>query len=98
MAIIIDPEQNEVRALERVADWRHKQVLEIGCGGGRLTLRLARLGAIVHAVDADADSIDAARQSQPRRSARQVSYHVGEAEHLPIPDEIFDLAIFSWAL
>ena len=45
MSIHVDPEGNEVRALERVAEWRRKRVLEIGCGGGRLTLRLAALGA-----------------------------------------------------
>lgn len=47
MAIKVDPEQNEVRALERVTHWCRKDVIEIGCGDGRLTLHLAWLGAFM---------------------------------------------------
>jgi 2-polyprenyl-3-methyl-5-hydroxy-6-metoxy-1,4-benzoquinol methylase len=42
MPLRIDPEQNEIRALKSAANWRGKEVLEVGCGNGRLTLRLAR--------------------------------------------------------
>ena len=34
MPLRVDPEQNEVRALKGVTDWRRKRVLEIGCGNG----------------------------------------------------------------
>ncbi len=98
MAIDIDPEQNEVHALERVTSWRRERVIEIGCGDGRLTLRLARLGAFVQAIDPDARLIRTARGKLPRRFAKRVRYHVGKAEHLDYPNESFDLAAFAWAL
>ncbi len=98
MAIDIDPEQNEIRALERATHWRHARVIEIGCGDGRLTLRLARLGAVVHAIDPDAKLIRTARGKLPKRFAKRVRYHVGKAEHLDYPNESFDLAVFAWAL
>lgn len=98
MAIKIDPEQNEVRALERVTSWRRKGVLEIGCGDGRLTLRLARLGAFVQAIDPDATLIRTARRKLPKRFANRVRYHVGNAEHLDHANESFDLAVFAWSL
>jgi 2-polyprenyl-3-methyl-5-hydroxy-6-metoxy-1,4-benzoquinol methylase len=98
MAVKIDPEENEVRALKRVADWRRKRVIEIGCGDGRLTLRLARLGAIVHAVDPDAKLIRAARRNLPGRFAQRVRYHVGKGEHLNQANETCDLVVFAWAL
>jgi len=98
MAIDIDPEQNEVHALERVTTWRRARVIEIGCGDGRLTLRLARLGAVVHAIDPDATLIRTARGKRPTRFAKRVHYHVGTAEHLNYPKESFDLAVFAWAL
>lgn len=98
MSLRIDPEQNEVRALKGVTDWRHKRVLEIGCGEGRLTLRLARLGAIVDAIDPEAKLIRAARRALPRRFAKRIRYHVGKAERLDPPDESFDLVVFSWVL
>jgi 2-polyprenyl-3-methyl-5-hydroxy-6-metoxy-1,4-benzoquinol methylase len=98
MAVNIDPEGNEIRALERLVDWRAKNVLEIGCGEGRLTIRLAGLGANVHALDVDFERIDAARKNLPGPLVKRISCHVGEAEHLAIPGGKFDLAIFSWAL
>lgn len=98
MAITIDPEQNEVRALQHIADWRRKRVIEIGCGDGRLTLRLARLGAIVHAIDPDTKLIQTARTNLPKRFARRIRYRVGKAEHLDQANEAFDLAVFAWAL
>ncbi|MEX0765817.1 MAG: class I SAM-dependent methyltransferase [bacterium] len=98
MGIETDPEQNEVRALERVTIWRRERVLEIGCGDGRLTLRLARLGAFVHAIDPDAKLIRTARTKLPRRFAKRIRYHVGQAEHLNYANDSFDLAVFAWAL
>lgn len=98
MTIHIDPEQNEVHALERVTDWRGKRVIEMGCGDGRLTLRLARLGASVHAIDPDAKLIRAARRKLPKRFAQRIRYQVGTAEHLDLEHESFDLAVFAWAL
>src|SRR5574337_521132 len=98
MTVHIDPDQNEVRALGRVADWRKKRVLEIGCGDGRLTVRLARLGALVHAIDPDAKLIRAARRNMPRRHSKRIRYQVGKAERMNHSTESFDLVVFSWAL
>jgi ubiquinone/menaquinone biosynthesis C-methylase UbiE len=98
MRIRIDPRQNEVRALKRVIDWRLKRVLEVGCGDGRLTLRLARLGALVHAIDPDERLIREARESLPKRLAGRVRYRVGKAEDLRLPDQSFDAVVFSWSL
>lgn len=98
MRIRIDPQQNEIRALKTVTDWRLKRVLEVGCGDGRLTLRLARLGALVHAIDPDEKLIRQARDSLPKRLANRVRYRVGRAEDLRLPDQSFDVVVFSWSL
>ena len=98
MALHVDPEGNEIRALERVTDWRRKRVVEIGCGGGRLTLRLAALGASVHAIDPDPKAVRLARRNLPARFASRVRYRVGDATQLKLPDESFDIAIFAWSL
>jgi 2-polyprenyl-3-methyl-5-hydroxy-6-metoxy-1,4-benzoquinol methylase len=98
LAIVVDPEKNEVRALKRATNWRRKRVIEIGCGDGRLTLRLVRLGASVHAIDPDAELIRTARRNLPERFAKRVRYRVGQAEQIEHPDETFDRAVFAWAL
>ena len=102
MTMIIDPQQNEVRALRALGGWRGARVLEIGCGDGRLTARLARLGAVVEAIDQDAASIRQARRQRaavlPARLAKNVRYRVGDGQHLDYPDESFDRVVFAWSL
>jgi len=98
MAIVIDPQERELRALGRATQWRRRRVLEIGCGTGRLTLRLARLGAQLWALDPDAGAVRAARASLPRRYARRITYRVGGAERLPYRARAFDCVVFAWAL
>lgn len=98
MRVRIDPQQREIHALRRVTNWRLKRVLDIGCGDGRLSVRLARLGALVDGIDPDRELIRKARESLPKGLASQVHYRVGEAEQLRLPDESFDVVVFSWTL
>ncbi len=98
MAIIVDPEENEVRALQRIGDWHGKRVIEMGCGDGRLTLRLARLGAQVYALDPDPQLIRTAHHHRPQKFVQNIRYHIGNAEHLDHANETFDLAVFAWSL
>ena len=80
-------------------DWTGRRVLEIGCGEGRLTLRLASLGpAEIQALDPDSDSIKAARANLPRAEKGRIRYHVAQAENLNYPPGSFDIAVFSWVL
>ncbi len=98
MTLQVDPEQNEIRALKSIASWRGKDVLEVGCGNGRLTLRLAGLGANILAIDPTPGLIRTARENLPEQYAGRVRYHVGKAEQLKQPDDTYDLVVFSWVL
>jgi len=98
MPIRIDPEEVELRALRPAASWRGARVLEIGCGDGRLTRRLGRLGAQVVAIDPDRAAIRTARRTLPKSYARQVSYAVGTASRLKFPARSFDIVVFAWSL
>ena len=96
MALRVDPERNEVRALKRVADWRGRRVLEIGCGDGRLTRRLAALGARVQAIDPDAALVSKARKRLPPSFTSRVGFRVGTADSLEYRAESFDRVVYSW--
>jgi ubiquinone/menaquinone biosynthesis C-methylase UbiE len=99
MPLVIDPAGSEVRALQNVIHWKKQRVLEIGCGEGRLTLRLAAFGpSHIEAIDPDVRRVRAARKNLPVRQARRISYHVGHAEHLRYPAVQFDVVVFAWAL
>ena len=98
MVLRIDPEKNEVHALKAMTDWRNKRVIEIGCGGGRLTTRLANLGAQVDALDPDRKLIATAKRDLPERLSDRVRLRVGSALDLKYPKQTFDIAVFSWVL
>ena len=98
MALHIDPEGNEIRALRQVTDWRGKAVLEIGSGDGRLTRRLTRLGARVLGIDSDPTLVRAARRAFAGRTSGRVRFQVGTAEELKFPASSFDIVVFAWSL
>jgi SAM-dependent methyltransferase len=73
--------------LEWLAAKPGEKILDLGCGDGQLTQRIAATGADVLGVDASADMVRAARQ-------RGVVADLGDAEQLPYADKTFD-AVFS---
>ena len=98
MTLRVDPERNEVRALRQAAEWKGREVLEIGCGRGRLTRRLATLGAKVVAVEPDAELLREARRGLPHGGRGQVQFRVGRAGRLSFPAGSFDTVVLSWSL
>ncbi|MGD0735632.1 MAG: class I SAM-dependent methyltransferase [Terracidiphilus sp.] len=64
-----------------------ESILDLGCGDGQLTQRIAATGASVRGVDASAEMVAAAR-------ARGIDATHAPAESLPYPDGEFD-AVFS---
>jgi ubiquinone/menaquinone biosynthesis C-methylase UbiE len=98
MTLRVDPEKNEIHALKEMTEWRGKRLLEIGCGDGRLTRRLASLGAQAEAIDPDKTLIALARKQFPERYADRVKFKVGSAENLKYPQGTFDIVVFAWSL
>jgi len=93
-----DPEGTELATLDRLASLTGKRVLEIGCGSGRLTWRLAERARSVVAIDPDRQEIARARRALPTRLKDRVRFEAGRGESLPFPDGEFDVVVFSWSL
>lgn len=99
MPLVIDPAGKEIRALQDLTDWSGKRVLEIGCGDGRLTLRLAAFGpGSIEAIDPDARRIRSARRRLPAACSSFVHFHTGQAQKLKYPADEFDIVVFAWSL
>jgi trans-aconitate methyltransferase len=73
--------------LEWLAAAPGERILDLGCGDGQLTQRIASTGASVVGVDASPEMVAAAR-------ARGIAAKLAAAELLPGPDAAFD-AVFS---
>ena len=100
MAIKIDPENNEPRALFDLADFNGQRVLEIGCGDGRLTWRYADKAGHVTAIDAFADGIKRAKENMPNELKGRLEFLRIAFEDFAAKSKssTFDRAILSWSL
>jgi SAM-dependent methyltransferase len=66
-----------------------RRLLDVGCGFGLETLRLARLGGVVAGIDKSADFIaDAGRRAAAE--GLSIDLRAGDATALPYPDASFD--------
>jgi len=93
-----DPEGTEVRVLRRHVPFAGARVLEIGCGDGRLTRRIAGVPRAVVAIDPDAALIARGKQLTPSSLRKKVQYVIGAAENLRLPGQSFEIAVLSWSL
>ena len=78
------------------------RVLEVGCGPGHLSIRLARQhGLDVTGLDLDPAMIERARANADRSEdsdERGPSFLVGDVAALPFPDEAFDLVVSTMSM
>lgn len=68
-------------------------VLDVGCGPGSITLGVAETvkpGEVV-GIDLTADSIEKATQLAHQNGVSNVTFKVGDAHHLELPDDTFDV-------
>ncbi|MDM8552408.1 class I SAM-dependent methyltransferase, partial [Desulfobacterales bacterium HSG2] len=88
-----DKEQVERRMIEQVLDLKDKQILEIGCGDGRVTAWLADKAKYYAAIDPDAQNIAAAGSK-----IIDADFRVGTGEQLEFEKKLFDVVLFTLSL
>lgn len=96
--VTLDPEEAETRAIHDLVDFSGKDVLEIGCGDGRLTQRFAAEARSVLGVDLDADGIALARALLPEPLRSNVTFQVADVTSAALPASAFDVVVFAWSL
>ena len=98
LVISVDPEGVEIKVARKYVTFDKKDVLEVGCGEGRLTFQYAPETKRVTAIDPSRKAILSARKKVPKDLVGVLKFRVGRGEDLDFPDESFDLVFFTWSL
>lgn len=69
-----------------------KRVLDVGCGDGELSVRLAQLGAEVTGVDTDLDMLASARR-RAVQAGQAIELIEGDVRQLPLSNQTFDIVV-----
>lgn len=100
MRVSIDPEGTEIGVIHDLVDFSSKNVLEVGCGDGRMTWRYAERTASVLALDTNEEKIDVATRNTPESLRSKVRFLVADITdaELELPHDPFEVAILSHSL
>ena len=94
----LDPEEAETRVLHHLANFRGKDVIEIGCGNGRLTWRYAEQARSIVACDPAAGLVEWARAHTPVDWRDRIEFHAADITVMPLPPSTFDVALLAWSI
>lgn len=95
---IRDPDEIETQVIRNLIDFKGKDVLEVGCGEGRMTWRYADLAKSVLAIDPNEDAIEVAREQTPSKLRTRVAFMATGITEVALADNAFDVAILSWSI
>ncbi len=98
MKPIRDPEGVETAALLQAGVIDGRNVIEIGCGDGRLTWRYAPFAAAAAGVDPHSDRLAGIAGTRPADLRTPVLFAQAAAERLPFAAEAFSCALYAWSL
>ncbi len=88
----------EARLIERHVRLRGCDVIEIGCGAGRLTFQYAASARSVHAFDPNPDWLARARADARSRGLANVRFAARAVQDWRPPRSACDVVLFSWSL
>ena len=88
-----DGERITLDKILKFIDFHGKEVLEIGCGDGRITSQLVSKAKRLVAIDPDPESI-----AEATTHVRGGDLRIGSGEHLEFPSACFDVILFTLSL
>lgn len=71
----------------------NKKILDVGAGTGRLTIKLAKLGAEVTALDVSSEIL---KKLQSKN--KKIKIIIGDAEAMPFENETFDIVVAAFLI
>ena len=97
-AVLLDPEETETAVVHRLVAFDGADVLDVGCGDGRMTWRFAAPTRSVLGLDPEVASIATARAAVPAELAGKVTFQMADITTMPLPRAAFDVVVLSWSL
>lgn len=98
MSLLIDPEGTEIAVIHDLVDFSGADVLEVGCGDGRLTWRYAQETASVLAMDVNGEKIERAAKGTPAALRSKVGFLLADVSKVELSAEAYDVVILSHSL
>jgi 2-polyprenyl-3-methyl-5-hydroxy-6-metoxy-1,4-benzoquinol methylase len=94
----IDPEGTEITVIHELVDFSGADVLEVGCGDGRLTWRYAEQAATVLAMDMNEEKIERATAATPPSLRSKTSFVTADIGRVELSPDAYDVAILAHSL
>jgi ubiquinone/menaquinone biosynthesis C-methylase UbiE len=98
MSSSIDPEGTEISVIHELVDFSGADVLEVGCGDGRLTWRYGEEAATVLAMDMNGEKIERATEATPASLRSKLNFVVADIAKVELSPNAYDMAILSHSL
>jgi ubiquinone/menaquinone biosynthesis C-methylase UbiE len=93
-----EPKGIELQTIYKYVDFKDKNILEVGCGNGRLTYQFADIAKKIVAIDPNEEKINQAKKDLSEALSAKLEFHIKSAENLSFINDTFDIAIFSYSL
>lgn len=81
------------QVLPLLGEINNKQILDVGAGNGRLSSKLAKLGAEVTALDVSEEMLKSLK-----RKSKKIEIILAEAESLPFDNDSFDVVVATFLI
>jgi len=85
----------EIRYLKRILN-KKQRILDLACGYGRFSIRLAKQGYKIEGIDITPSLISKAKKLAKKEKV-DINFRVGDMRKLPYKDESFDAVICMWS-
>ena len=92
-----DVNQNEITIINSHVSLNDKVVLDIGCGTGRLSFKLANVAKHVYGIDIDTESKRIFERKMKENVISNMEVIAADVTSVDFPDESLDVVIFSWS-
>ncbi len=92
-----DPKKNELKKILKEAKITNKEVLELGCGTGRITLELAKRAKQVTAIDDDQNYLDYLEQKIQSKRLDNIKLIKKNINNIGTLKKKYDVIVSGWA-